>query len=93
VCDIINGEYETLPRKDIFASSLEKHSYVLIANDMDQAVDFTNEYATEHLQILTRDPFITLNRIKHAGSIFMGPWAPVPVDRAMRPHVLRSFRG
>jgi histidinol dehydrogenase len=79
VCDIINREYETLPRKEIFDSSLAKHSYVLIANDMDQAIDFTNEYATEHLQIMTADPFITLNRIKHAGSIFMGPYAPVPV--------------
>ena len=46
---------------------------------MDQAIDFTNEYAAEHLQIMTRAPFITLNRIKHAGSIFMGPYAPVPV--------------
>jgi len=79
VCEIINREYDDLPRKDIFESSLSKHSYVLIANDMGQAIDFTNEYATEHLQIMTQDPFITLNRIKHAGSIFMGPYAPVPV--------------
>jgi len=79
VCDNIAGEYEKLPRKEIFESSLNKHSYVLVAKDMDQAVDFTNEYAAEHLQILTKDPFITLNSIKHAGSIFMGPYAPVPV--------------
>ncbi|MBW1705245.1 MAG: histidinol dehydrogenase [Deltaproteobacteria bacterium] len=79
VCDIINREYDDLPRKDIFESSLSKHSYVLIANDMEQAIDFSNEYAAEHLQIMTQDPFITLNRIKHAGSIFMGPYAPVPV--------------
>ena len=79
VCEIIEREYESLPRKDIFESSLSKHSYVLIAKDMEQAIDFTNEYATEHLQILTHDPFITLNKIKHAGSIFMGPYAPVPV--------------
>ena len=79
VCEIIDREYDSLPRKDIFESSLSKHSYVLIAEDMDQAIDFANEYAAEHLQILTHDPFITLNRIKHAGSIFMGPYAPVPV--------------
>ncbi|MBW1733884.1 MAG: histidinol dehydrogenase [Deltaproteobacteria bacterium] len=79
VCRIIDREYDHLPRKDIFESSLTKHSYVLVARDMDQAVEFTNEYAAEHLQILTHDPFITLNRIKHAGSIFMGPYAPVPV--------------
>ncbi len=79
VCEIINREYENLPRKDIFESSLTKHSYILVAEDMQQAIDFTNEYAAEHLQILTKDPFITLNSIKHAGSIFMGPYAPVPV--------------
>jgi len=79
VCDIINREYPTLPRQEIFASSLSKHSCVLVAGDMEEAVAFTNEYATEHLQIMTRDPFITLNKIRHAGSIFLGPWAPVPV--------------
>ncbi len=79
VAKIIEREFETLPRKEIFESSLVKHSCILIAKDMEQAIDFTNEYAAEHLQILTRDPFITLNKIKHAGSIFMGPYAPVPV--------------
>ncbi len=79
VCQIIEKEYETLPRKDIFESSLYKHSYVFIAKDMEQAIDFSNEYAAEHLQVLTQDPFITLNKIRHAGSIFMGPYAPVPV--------------
>jgi len=79
VCRLIDEEFDSLPRKEIFESSISKHSHVLIADDMEMAVDFTNEYATEHLQILTEDPFILLNRIKHAGSIFLGPYAPVPV--------------
>ena len=79
VCDLINQEFDSLPRKEIFESSLIKHSHVLVAKDMVRAIDFTNEYATEHLQVLTADPFITLNKIKHAGSIFLGPYAPVPV--------------
>ena len=79
VCRIIAEEFEALDRKEILESSLSKHSRVLIAKDMEQAIDFTNEYATEHLQVMTKDPFITLNRIKHAGSIFLGPYAPVPV--------------
>lgn len=79
VCNRISQEFESLPRKDIFESSLYKHSCILVAKDMGEAIAFTNEYATEHLQILTRDPFITLNKIKHAGSIFLGPYAPVPV--------------
>ena len=79
MCEIIHREFDSLERKEILESSLTKHSYVLIAKDMKQAIDFTNEYATEHLQVLTQDPFITLNNIKHAGSIFLGPYAPVPV--------------
>ena len=79
VCHIIHREFDALDRKEILESALTKHSYVLIARDMDQAIDFANEYAAEHLQIMTQDPFITLNRIRHAGSIFLGPYAPVPV--------------
>jgi histidinol dehydrogenase len=79
VCRLIVEAFDSLPRKEIFQSSLKKHSYVLVAENMEEAIDFTNEYATEHLQILTVDPFITLNKIRHAGSIFMGPYAPVPV--------------
>lgn len=79
VCKRINKDFESLPRKEIFESSLNKHSYVLVAKDMNQAIDFTNEYAAEHLQIMTKEPFITLNNIRHAGSIFLGPYAPVPV--------------
>ena len=78
-CEIIDQEFDRLPRKEIFESSLRKHSHVLIAAHMEEALAFTNEYAAEHLQILTADPFITLNRIRHAGSIFLGPHAPVPV--------------
>ena len=79
VCEIIGKEFESLDRKEIIASALSKHSYVLVAKDMEQAITFTNKYASEHLQVLTKDPFITLNKIKHAGSIFLGPYAPVPV--------------
>ena len=79
VCEIINREFETLDRREILESALTRHSRILVARDMDQAIEFANEYAPEHLEIMTREPFVTLNRIKHAGSIFMGPYAPVPV--------------
>lgn len=76
VCRAINRHFKSLPRKEIIESSLG-HCHVLVAEDMDQAIEFANCYAPEHLQILTRDPFMILNRIKHAGSIFLGPYAPV----------------
>jgi histidinol dehydrogenase len=77
VCRILNRQYKSLPRADILEVSLKRRSHVLIAEDIDEAIDFANRYAPEHLQILTRDPFVTLNRIRHAGSIFLGPYAPV----------------
>jgi histidinol dehydrogenase len=79
VANNINKELPTLPRKEIITSSLTKHSSILIARDIEQAIDFVNEYAPEHLEILTEEPFVTLKKIKNAGSIFMGPFSPIPV--------------
>jgi len=79
VCAAIDLEFDSLPRKEIFESSLKKHSHVLVAEDLDRAIDFANQYAPEHLQIMTDDPHAVLDRIKHAGSIFLGPYSPVPV--------------
>jgi len=79
VSNKINKELPTLPRKEIITSSLTKYSSILIARDIEQAVNFVNEYAPEHLEILTEEPFVTLKKIKNAGSIFMGPFSPIPV--------------
>ena len=68
-----------MPRKDIIKESLSQNSAVLIADNMEDAIDFTNDYAAEHLQIVTAEPFAILPRIKHAGSIFLGTYSPVPV--------------
>lgn len=79
VSEIISKEMEHIPRRDIIADALAGNSALLIATDMDEAIRFTNEYATEHLQIMTLDPWTILTKINHAGSIFLGPNAPVPV--------------
>ncbi len=78
-CRLINEIGPTLERQEQLASALSRHSHVLLADSLDQAVELANEYAAEHLQIVTREPWEVLPRIKHAGSIFMGPNAPVPV--------------
>jgi histidinol dehydrogenase len=78
VSDIVNSSIEKLHRKDILLSSLKKHSSILIAKDMEQAVDFVNDYAPEHLEIITADPFFLLKKIRNAGSIFLGPYSPIP---------------
>ncbi len=79
VARIIARRLPELPRRQIMEAALAKHSALIVADSMDEAVAFTNEYAAEHLEIVCADVFATLARIRHAGSIFMGPWAPVPV--------------
>jgi histidinol dehydrogenase len=79
VVKIIAEELPHLPRREIIEAALSKYSAVLVASSLDEALEFANLYAPEHLQVLTRDPFALLPRIKHAGSIFLGPYAPVPV--------------
>jgi len=64
-------------RKDIVNSSVKRHAHILIAKDMDQALCFVNDYAPEHLELITEDPFSVLPKIQHAGSIFMGAYSPI----------------
>jgi histidinol dehydrogenase len=79
VVAIIAEELPHLPRREIIEAALSKYSAVLIAASLEAALEFANLYAPEHLEIITRDPFALLPRIRHAGSIFLGPYAPVPV--------------
>jgi histidinol dehydrogenase len=77
VSTLLNRALPQLPRTEIVSSSMERYSHILIAKDMDQAIGFVNEYAPEHLEIMTEDPFSVLTKIKNAGSIFMGPFSPI----------------
>jgi len=79
VVEIITQELPHLPRREIIEAALSKYSAVLVAPSLEAALEFANLYAPEHLQVVTRDPFVLLPRIQHAGSIFLGPYAPVPV--------------
>ena len=74
----ITERFATVPRREILAPALENNSAILVADSMEEAIAFTNDYAAEHLEVVTRDPMLLLPRIKHAGSIFLGPYAPVP---------------
>ncbi len=81
VIDFIKEEIPSLPRQEILLSAINNHSAVLLAQDFAEAIDFVNLYAPEHLQIITKEPFAVLPRIRHAGSIFLGPYSPIPVGR------------
>ncbi len=79
VIDFIKQEIHSLPRQEIITAAINNHSAVLLAHDFSEAIDFVNLYAPEHLQVITKEPFAVLPRIRHAGSIFLGPYSPIPV--------------
>ena len=68
-----------LERKEIIEKSLDNYGYILVAKDMDDAIDAANEIASEHLEILTKDPFAVMTRIKNAGAIFLGEYSSEPL--------------
>lgn len=70
---------EKLERREIIRKSLDNYGYILIAENMEDAIDAVNEIASEHLEILTRNPFDTMTRIKNAGAIFLGEYASEPL--------------
>lgn len=70
---------ETLSRKEIIRKSLDQYGYLLVADNMEEAIAVTNEIASEHLEILTRNPFDTMTRIRNAGAIFLGEYSSEPL--------------
>ncbi len=68
-----------LSRKEIIEKSLENYGYILIAQSMEEAIDAANEIASEHLEILTKNPFETMTKIKNAGAIFLGEYSSEPL--------------
>lgn len=78
------------PRRDIVLKSLGRYGRAVVAGDLDEAIEFVNDYAPEHLQLMIKHPERLVNRVKNAGAIFVGPYAPVAAgDLAVGPsHIL-----
>lgn len=70
---------EKLPRTDIIRASLENVGHILIAENMDEAIEAANNVASEHLEILTKNPLETMTKIRNAGAIFMGEYSSEPL--------------
>ena len=72
-------QMETLSRREIIEASLDRYGGIIVCETMDQAVEFANELAPEHLEICVNNPFDYLGRLDNAGSIFMGHYSPEPL--------------
>jgi histidinol dehydrogenase len=70
---------ERLERKEIIEKALSSYGYIFIVEDIEKAIEISNEIAPEHLEIMVDNPFELLPMIKNAGAIFLGEYTPEPV--------------
>lgn len=75
----VKGFVEILSRKEIIQKSLDNFGYILIAEDMDEAIEAANEIAPEHMEIVTANPFEDMMKVKNAGAIFIGEYSSEPL--------------
>jgi len=79
VSDKVEEFLKTLSREEIARKSIEERGAIIVAKDMDEAIDLMNDIAPEHLEVVTKDPMSLLDSIKHAGAIFLGENTPEPI--------------
>ena len=79
VSEEVDGFVNILPRREILEKSLDNFGYILVVDNMKEAIDVANEIASEHLEIVTKNPFDTMTRIKNAGAIFLGEYSSEPL--------------
>ena len=83
LADKVNEEIEnflkTLSRAEIIRKSLDNYGYIHIASDIDEAIATVNSIASEHLEILTKNPFETMSKVRNAGAIFLGEYSSEPL--------------
>lgn len=75
----IDAFLEVLSRRDIISKSLDNYGYILVADNMDEAISAVNEIASEHLELVVKDPFNTMTKIKNAGAILLGEYSSEPL--------------
>ena len=68
-----------MSRREIISKSLEQYGYILLADTMAEAIDTVNAIASEHLEIVTANPFEVMTKIKNAGAIFIGEYSSEPL--------------
>ena len=75
----IDDFLKELSRSEIISKSLENYGYILVADSIDEAIEVANDIASEHLEIVTKDPFNVMTKIKNAGAIFLGEYSSEPL--------------
>jgi histidinol dehydrogenase len=74
--EALESQLPQLPRAEIARTSLRERGLILLADDLEQAIELANEIAIEHLELQIVEPWQWVPKIRHAGAIFLGPWTP-----------------
>ena len=72
----VEKQLQNLPRVEIARTSFENNGKIIVADNLDEVIDIANAIAPEHLEVCTKDPFKVLEKIKNAGSVFLGSYSP-----------------
>ena len=75
----VERQLETLPRSEIARESINRNGAIFIVPSLEEALKLSNEIAPEHLELHIKEPMNALDYVKHAGSIFLGPYSPEPL--------------
>ena len=75
----VENQLEKLPRREIAEASINSNGLIIVAQDLNEAIEFANVSAPEHLELLTNSPFNLLPKIKNAGAVFLGAYSPEPL--------------
>jgi histidinol dehydrogenase len=78
--EVLPGLIDELPdwRRAFVQNVLSNYGGIVLTRSLDESIQFVNDYAPEHLEVLTRDPFVTLGKIRNAGEILLGHYTPIP---------------
>ena len=79
VSEQVEAFTEILSRREIIQKSLDQYGYILVAETMEEAIETVNEIASEHLELVTQNPFEVMTKIKNAGAIFIGEYSSEPL--------------
>lgn len=75
----VGRQLTLLPRREMAAGALDQYGYIFITRDLAEAVELSNAYAPEHLEVMTANPYALLGELKNAGAIFLGAYSPEPL--------------
>ena len=79
VSEELGNQLAELPKKDIAGKSLDSYGAIILAGSLEEAVEYANTFAPEHMELLVEDPWGLLGSVKNAGAVFLGQYTPEPV--------------